>query len=151
MLGNAITGEESFYGGKLQSRSERLSLLLYGNRDGRIGIVSRLNTYLRFETLDASDKNTSVNLCWTQLNATKEAVRKNWEYLRSVNLNATDLSHAALYEADLANSVFTDTDLESTICGAPIWQARLSQETRTSIRLRSNTQTSIGSSPRRMY
>jgi hypothetical protein len=40
----------------------------------------------------AKGQNTSTStFCESALDATKEAIRKNWAYLRGINLNATDL------------------------------------------------------------
>jgi hypothetical protein len=47
----------------------------------------------------------------TPLDATKEAIRKNWEYLRDVNLTNTNLEDTWLYSADLDGALLINAHL----------------------------------------
>jgi hypothetical protein len=51
------------------------------------------------------------NGCQTALDATKEAIRKTWVYLRDTNLNETDLSLIQLYAADLSGALIYHADI----------------------------------------
>jgi hypothetical protein len=109
VLGEAITGPDGFYGRQAEARSKRLARSLYGDaKDGSVGIVTRLNSVLRAEAEKRAEKAEPVadeisaetyspppvRFCETPLDATKEAIRRNWEYLRSVNLDRTELARA---------------------------------------------------------
>jgi hypothetical protein len=112
VIGNGLQGPESYVGGSDQERSARIARFLYGYRDGTLGIVSRINVYLqRTQNRTRPHSVDEVVLCTNALDASKEAIRKNWEYLRDTNLNDTDLTGAGLYEADLAHSVMNRADL----------------------------------------
>jgi Pentapeptide repeats (8 copies) len=100
--------------------------LLYGSADPSprpTGIVSRQNYLLRSvidhdPRADEMRKHDSLDAnleCETTLAATREAIRKNWENLRAVNLKYTDLSYALFYEADLKDSLLTGAYLRGTM------------------------------------
>jgi hypothetical protein len=89
-----------------------LAGLLFGDTEGNLGLITHQNYVLR-QTAEKQNTSTSAS-CESALDATKEAIRKNWTYLRGVNLNATDLSHAPLYSADLARSLFFGAALQGT-------------------------------------
>jgi Pentapeptide repeats (8 copies) len=109
-----------------RARADRIAQLLYGNSEGNWGLVSHENYLLR-RALDRDSNPTrvadirkndslAVNLaCDTPLGATREAIRKNWEYLRGVNLQYTDLSYALLYEADLSGALLMGAYLSNTM------------------------------------
>jgi hypothetical protein len=92
----------------------RMTRMLYGHNSGDIGLVVRQHLLLRatqFGPTDSSGYSTkpdpeASNSCTTALDATREAIRGNWGYLRDVNLNGTDLSRIQLYEADMAGAIF---------------------------------------------
>lgn len=111
-----------------QNRRDRLSHLLYGvGSTGERGLVSDLNQRLRWaadhpgKEPDGSEKKVrlpsstdDVIQCGSSIGATIEAIRQNWEQLRDVNLAATNLDYAELYEADLAYSNFINASLVGT-------------------------------------
>jgi hypothetical protein len=107
-------GADGVKGGSQEQRAARMAGILYGNRSGDIGLVVRQHLLLRATEFGPTDRfgySTSPdpkasNSCVTALDATREAIRKNWGYLREVNLNGTDLSRTQLYEADMANASF---------------------------------------------
>ncbi len=140
VIGNGFQGPQSFIGGCDEARSARIAHFLYGRRDGELGIVSRINIYLHNRPENAAPVQPrsvdEVTQCTTALDASKEAIRKNWEYLREVNLNDTDLSGAALYEADLAHSLLNRADLRkadlrcANLAGAQADRITLDAQTR---------------------
>jgi Pentapeptide repeats (8 copies) len=87
-----------------------LARLLFGDTDGNLGLVTHQN-YVLGQMVKKQNASTSA-LCQSELDATKEAIRKNWSYLRGVNLNATDLSYSPLYSADFARSIFFRASLQ---------------------------------------
>lgn len=113
VIGNAY-GADAIEGHPDQPHAARVSGILYGNRSGDVGLVIRQHLLLRatqFGPTDRSGYSTrpdpkASNSCVTALDATREAIRGNWGYLRNINLNGTDLSRIQLYEADLANASF---------------------------------------------
>ncbi len=113
VIGNAIDGPESYSTGLDAARSERIAHLLYGDRSGRLGLVSELNRELRGsepqQILKTCENFTDISA----LDATREAIRKNWEYLRGVNLDTTDLTGIPLYSADLDSALLRGADLHS--------------------------------------
>jgi hypothetical protein len=122
VIGNAIT-KRGFSDGNESARSQRIATMLYGNRDGRIGFVTNQNLLLKAQNLEsklsATDfRDFTKHRCYLDpdanaLDATREAIRKNWEYLRNVNLNNTDLSGIYLYEADLDGATAVNAKLTS--------------------------------------
>jgi hypothetical protein len=97
VIGNAMsTGK---------AHQAELARLLYGNRDGEIGLVIRQHQLMK--TSGTAEQ--ATNSCLTALDATREAIRKNWRYLHDVNLNDTDLSKIQLYSADLSGAVFLNS------------------------------------------
>jgi Pentapeptide repeats (9 copies) len=110
VIGNA----ESAVAKKENPDKERQTLvrILYGNKDGEIGLVEHQHLLLRATYFGPTDawgySNTpdpkASNNCATALDASREAIRLSWAYLHEVNLNGTDLSQIQLYEADLAGA-----------------------------------------------
>jgi uncharacterized protein YjbI with pentapeptide repeats len=122
VIGNAIT-EKGFSNGHEAERSERIATMLYGNKDGRVGSVVSQNLLAKARNLEPQlskedFRDDTKRRCYLDpnanaLDATKEAIRKNWEYLRDVNLNDTDLSGIYLYEADLVGATIVHAKLTS--------------------------------------
>jgi hypothetical protein len=108
VIGDAIVGTSEMHGGNDEERSKRISQLLYGSRVGwTIGSITKANIGLRRQLPLARPSND----CLTELDATREAIRKNWEYLRGVNLNDTDLRSIQLYSADLKSGSIMRADV----------------------------------------
>ena len=125
-IGDAIGAPEQGWvhdSPKEQARREYLSHLLYGyGSKGQRGLVSDLNERLRWaaahppaqkegEVKNGSEPNVRLPTssdddiqCNSAIGATIEAIRQNWEQLRDVNLAATTLDYAELYQADLAHT-----------------------------------------------
>ncbi len=111
VIGNA-EGPEAEKLGKQEAFAKTLSEILYGKSSGEIGLVVRQHLLLRSAQPGSRDPSGHLinpdpgasNRCLTALDATREAIRINWGYLRGVNLNETDLSRIQLYEADLAGT-----------------------------------------------
>jgi pentapeptide repeat protein len=111
VIGNAITEPDSFVGHSGSERAAHLAHFLYGHKSGTIGVVvfQNLQTKTKFASLP-------VQRCYgdadaNPLDATKEAVRKNWEYLRDVNLTNTNLEGTWLYGADLQGALLQNARL----------------------------------------
>jgi len=111
VIGNA-EGPRARKGDEQEAFAKTLSEVLYGKSSGEIGLIVRQHLLLRsaqpgpwnsFGYPINPDPNAS-NRCMTSLDATREAIRNNWGYLRAINLNQTDLSRIQLYEADLAGA-----------------------------------------------
>jgi len=111
VIGNAIVGTESYSTGTQKQRSSRIAHILYGDRSGSLGLISELNRELRMGGQAEQPKTCETTTEITALDATREAIRKNWEYLREVNLNKTDLRGIPLYEADLDSALIMHADL----------------------------------------
>jgi hypothetical protein len=120
VIGNAY-GPEATKGGSQEELGVRMARMLYGHRSGDIGLVVRQHLLLRatqFGPTDRSGYSTkpdpkASNSCSTALDATREAIRGNWGYLREINLNGTDLSRIQLYEADMAGASFQRAYLQN--------------------------------------
>jgi hypothetical protein len=99
-----------------QSQPERAELarVLYGStRDWAVGAVVRQNRLLA--NMGPSSERDQ------KLASTREAIRKNWEYLEDVDLGKTDLRRIQLYEARLARSSFAGSNLdEANLRGADL-------------------------------
>lgn len=104
VIGNA-EGREAHKGGHEEKSAIRMTNLLYGDRRFGPGLVIRQHLLLR-SAQDSSSKPDprASNRCLTALDATREAIRNNWGYLRDVELSGTDLSWIQLREADLAGA-----------------------------------------------
>jgi hypothetical protein len=96
-----------------------LAKLLFGSSRGDIGLVVQEHYLL----LHSGAPTAATNDCQTALDATREAIRKNWYYLREVNLQGMDLSRTQFYSADLAGSLL----MYSTLDKANFRCANLSQ------------------------
>jgi hypothetical protein len=114
VIGNAIVGTESYSTGSESVRSQRIARILYGDRSGQLGLVTELNRELRSVVPKQDAKTCERSTDVSALDATREAIRKNWEYLRAVNLNSTDLTGSPLYGADLDSALIRAADLHST-------------------------------------
>jgi hypothetical protein len=109
VIGEAISGFAQMHGGADEGRSKRISQLLYGSRTNwSIGFVTKSNYDLRI----GQSSILASNDCLSELDATREAIRKNWEYLRGVNLNDTDLRNIQLYSADLEGASLMRTEVK---------------------------------------
>ena len=119
VIGNAITTADYVDSSGDHERAQARVHLLYGSRSGDIGLVVQQHLMLR-QVLGTengrlmrplkNDPHASTS-CTTALDATREAIRKNWEYLRDANLNSTDLSQIRLYKADLARASLRATTM----------------------------------------
>jgi uncharacterized protein YjbI with pentapeptide repeats len=110
MIGNAYNTEDL----KAESRQriEELKLLLYGNgNNGEYGVVTSVNWLLQVECNKANLEPKAKFTCEAGLQATKEAIRKNWEDLSGVHLAETDLTSARLYEANLNKANLSKANL----------------------------------------
>jgi uncharacterized protein YjbI with pentapeptide repeats len=118
VIGTAIEPED-LQSAKDKERVKRIAKLLYGSHaTWSVGTVSYQNSSLRNA---CPIKN---NDCADQLEQTKQAIRKNWEFLEDANFSHTDLSWIQLYVADLKGASlydalvhdanFTCSDLENT-------------------------------------
>jgi hypothetical protein len=112
VVGNAIKTSVFSDGSQDVDTAKKRVHLLYGSRSGDIGIVIQQHLMLRQNISSELDQHgcfkvvdpAASNSCTTSLDATREAIRKNWAYLRDGNFNCTDLSKIQLYEADLAGA-----------------------------------------------
>lgn len=101
----------------------RRATLLYGNRDRwQVGTVIRQHWFL----IDSDSRPCESLLDNDDLRvqATREAIRKNWEYLRGAHLKRTDLTGVRLYESDLTDAFLVEAKLDkadlrgATVTGA---------------------------------
>lgn len=125
VIGNAYQGdwrakEELGVKDNLEPRNkvESLRFLLYGNgTKGIKGTLTWANQRLRKEC-DEEKKSLGKEKCndelTSKLEATKEAIRRNWENLENANLSDTDLTKAALYEANLKRANLARAKLRGT-------------------------------------
>jgi hypothetical protein len=105
---------------KNQEQKARIKKLLYGDSKGDIGVIQRTQQILREPDFPKGD-----GLYQVRLNATKTAVRRNWNDLRDINLEYMDLSHCELYKAELARSDLrkanlTDADLKGRLMNTKV-------------------------------
>jgi hypothetical protein len=100
----------------------RRAHLLFGNaQTGALGLVSYANFLISHQEFHATtagrtEPGTAFDgaeelSCATPLFATREAIRKNWRYLRNTNLQSTDLRSTHLYASDLAGANLSGADL----------------------------------------
>ena len=105
-----------------EKRFERVRMLLFGDKGGAIGQLVRINVLLKLGTHDSKPVHECDNsLSVSPLDATREAIRLNWNYLRRANLGGADLNGVRLYEADLAYASVKDVNLS----GASFYCANL--------------------------
>lgn len=105
-----------------EKRFERVRRLLFGDKDGAIGQLVRMNVLLKLETQDSNPVQECDNsLSVGPLDATREAIRLNWNYLRRANLQGADLNGVRLYDADLAYASLKNVNLS----GASFYCANL--------------------------
>jgi hypothetical protein len=114
VIGNAITGTDSYANGKNAERSRRIAHILYGDRSGNLGLVTELNRELAPAQQQSKPTTCEHSAAITALDATREAIRKNWEYLEGINLNTVDLRGSPLYESDLDSAMIRAADLRQT-------------------------------------
>src|SRR5215467_10412598 len=102
VIGTAIKPED-LQSTKDKERIKRIAKLLYGSHARwNVGTVSFQNSSLRRAcTLKNND-------CTDQLEQTRQAIRKNWEFLEDANLSHTGLSGIQLYVADLKGASLDD-------------------------------------------
>jgi hypothetical protein len=94
-----------------QETKKRRAALLYGRTDTwEVGTVIRQQKFLvgsDARPCDATNDNED-----NRVQATREAIRKNWEYLRGAHLRGTDLMTARLSGADLTGAYVVDAKLD---------------------------------------
>jgi hypothetical protein len=107
-----------------RERAQRLAEVLYGNaRTGAGGVISRVHgdVLTRLQSRDGD-----IEALSQQLEATKEAIRKNWKWLKNSYLHGHDLSATKLYEADLTGADLGEAVLRKTnLCKANLYEADL--------------------------
>jgi uncharacterized protein YjbI with pentapeptide repeats len=116
VIGSAIPAS-----GERGAAADQIVGLLFGNAKlGTLGLVSRENYRLRagldlhrLPNASNDDSATRTLTCATPLDATREAIRKNWANLRNTNLRWTDLSFTQLYQADLTSAGLYSANLVS--------------------------------------
>ncbi len=106
-IGDGIKSPASYRGGADEQCSERIARRLYGASDGTLGVVTVANVFLSRLPQGPDEMDEMAEHCATRLAASKEAIRKNWEYLGNTNLNVTDLSQTQMYSADMAGAVLS--------------------------------------------
>jgi hypothetical protein len=111
VIGNAITEPDGFVGHSGSERAAHLAHILYGHRRGTIGVVVFQNLQAKAKFASSPTEHCYGDTDATPLDATKEAIRKNWEYLREVNLANTDLEDTWLYSADLDGALLANARL----------------------------------------
>jgi hypothetical protein len=72
-----------------------------------MGIVVRQNLYLK----ESGYERSSQAVCKNEFDATRQAIRTNWEYLVDVNLKDTDLKQIQFYRADLLSTTLARADV----------------------------------------
>jgi hypothetical protein len=109
VIGRAIIRQ----GDGLSENADKLSLLLYGNGiTGEWGTVTNVHRELLERNLTRSQADLDKDQVYQeQLQATREAIRKNWEYLENANFRRADLRGILLYEADLKGANLQESDL----------------------------------------
>lgn len=90
----------------------RLASLLFGDASGAWGLVTRENVVLKES--GQSNIQSPLEPCKTALDSTREAIRKNWTYLRKRDFAFTDLQGIQLYQADLAGSIFYKANISNS-------------------------------------
>jgi len=113
VIGNAINIEPPYKDGTTEVTN--VSHVLYGEWNGKysLGLVTEENKLLwNMGKHKSRFDEQATNTCMTALDATREAVRKNWKYLRSVNLADTHLERIQLYLADLNGTGFNRANLK---------------------------------------
>lgn len=83
---------------------DRLGKLLFGDTSGTRGLVT-IQNILASESGTPNFQDASKP-CQTALDASREAIRKNWTDLRNRNFSGTDLRGIQLYQADLSGANF---------------------------------------------
>lgn len=105
-----------------QKRFEQVRMLLFGDKEGAIGQLVSMNVRLRLQTQESRPVNEcDKSLSVTPLDATREAIRMNWNYLRRANLQGTDLNGVRFYQSDLAYASLKHANLK----GASFYCANL--------------------------
>jgi hypothetical protein len=90
---------------------DRLGKLLFGDPSGALGLVTIQNILAsQSGTTNIQD---AKKPCQTALDATREAIRKNWTDLRNRNFAGTDLRGIQLYQADLSGANFYGTKIQN--------------------------------------
>jgi hypothetical protein len=90
---------------------DRLGNLLFGDPSGALGLVTIQNILASHSgTANIQD---AEKPCQTALDATREAIRKNWVDLRNRNFAATDLRGIQLYKADLSGANLYGTKIQN--------------------------------------
>ena len=119
VIGKAITETTS------RAEGERLRKLLYGDGpSGTLGAVTRYQqdlSALKTSLLEKKQSTESVDL---SLQATKEAIRQNWENLEFSQFAGHDLTGIDLYGANAKGAYFGAARLTgANLCGANVSQA----------------------------
>jgi uncharacterized protein YjbI with pentapeptide repeats len=119
VIGKAITETTS------RAEGERLRKLLYGDGpSGTLGAVTRYQqdlSALKTSLLKGKQNTESMDL---SLQATREAIRQNWENLEFSQFALHDLTGIDLYRADAKGAYFGGAKLTAAnLCGANLSQA----------------------------
>jgi hypothetical protein len=127
VIGTAISGipaSADRFSRSQRERAERLAGLLYGRADqGAGGVISRVQATVRREK---NQKEVDPNQIAQKLEATREAIRYNWKWLRKVYLRGHDLSRILLYQSDLRDSDLAHAKLSgANLCKSNLYLASL--------------------------
>ncbi len=107
-IGRAYVDAEGYRNEHPARRVSRIAHFLYGTGKGGMGVVVRQNLHLK----DSGYERSAHAQCINEFDATKQAIRTNWEYLVDVNLKDTELKQIQLYRADLHSTTLARADVE---------------------------------------
>jgi hypothetical protein len=109
VLGEAMT--RSAMAHLADADRDRLGQLLFGDPSGALGLVTLQN--IQASQSGTTNIQDAQKPCQTSLDATREAIRKNWTDLRNRNFAGTDLRGIQLYQPDLAGANFYGTKIQN--------------------------------------
>jgi uncharacterized protein YjbI with pentapeptide repeats len=114
VIGKAITEKTP------KAESDRLRKLLYGDGpSGTLGAVTRYQQDLSALKTSLLDKKLNTESVDLSLQATREAIRQNWENLEFAQFASHDLTGIDLYDADAKGAYFGSARLTAAnLCGA---------------------------------
>ena len=90
---------------------DHLGKLLFGDPSGALGLVTIQN--ILASQSGSNNIQDARKPCQTALDATREAIRKNWTDLRNRNFAGTDLRGIQLYQADLSGAGFYGAKIQN--------------------------------------